>query len=57
MDFQLSDEHEALRKTVEEFAQEVVAPQAERFDRSGEFPYDIVRQMGGMGLFGLPFPE
>src|SRR5437763_7494896 len=57
MDFQLSDEHEALRKTVEEFAREVVAPQAERFDRSGEFPYDIVRQMGGIGLFGLPFPE
>lgn len=57
MDFQLSDEHEALRKTVQEFAQEVVAPQAEQFDRSGEFPYDIVRQMGEMGLFGLPFPE
>jgi short-chain 2-methylacyl-CoA dehydrogenase len=57
MDFQLSDEHEALRKTVEEFAQEVVAPQAERFDRSGEFPYDVIRQMGEMGLFGLPFPE
>src|SRR5690242_9264196 len=57
MDFQLSDEHEALRKTVEEFAQEVVAPQAERFDRSGEFPYDVVAQMGQMGLFGLPFPE
>src|SRR3954451_13778171 len=57
MDFQLSDEHEALRKTVEEFAREVVAPQAERFDRTGDFPYEIVRQMGGMGLFGLPFPE
>jgi short-chain 2-methylacyl-CoA dehydrogenase len=57
MDFRLSDEHEALRKTVEEFAREVVAPQAERFDSSGEFPYEIVRQMGEMGLFGLPFPE
>ena len=57
MDFRLSDEHEALRKTVEEFAREVVAPQAERFDRTGEFPYEIVRQMGEMGLFGLPFPE
>jgi short-chain 2-methylacyl-CoA dehydrogenase len=57
MDFQLSDEHEALRKTVEEFAREVVAPQAARFDRTGDFPYEIVRQMGEMGLFGLPFPE
>ena len=57
MDFQLSDEHETLRKTVEEFAREVVAPEAERLDRDEEFPYDIVRQMGEMGLFGLPFPE
>src|SRR5260221_10963835 len=57
MDFRLDDEHEALRKTVEEFAREVVAPQAEHFDRTEEFPYDIVRQMGDMGLFGLPFPE
>src|SRR3954464_5014050 len=57
MDFRLSDEHEALRKTVEEFAREVVAPQAEQHDRSEQFPYDIVRQMGEMGLFGLPFPE
>src|SRR3954462_8311576 len=57
MDFRLSEDHEALRKTVEEFAREVVAPQAEQFDRNEEFPYDVVRQMGEMGLFGLPFPE
>ena len=57
MDFRLSDEHEALRKTVEEFAREVVAPQADHYDRSEQLPYDIVRQMGEMGLFGLPFPE
>jgi short/branched chain acyl-CoA dehydrogenase len=53
----LDDEHEALRKTVEEFARDVVAPQAEYADRTGEFPYDVIRQMGEMGLFGLPFPE
>jgi alkylation response protein AidB-like acyl-CoA dehydrogenase len=53
----LSDEHEALRKSVEEFARDVVAPQAEQADRTGEFPYDVIRQMGEMGLFGLPFPE
>jgi short/branched chain acyl-CoA dehydrogenase len=57
MDFRLSDEHEALRKTVEEFAREVVAPVAEHHDRTEEFPYDVVRQMAEMGLFGLPFPE
>jgi short-chain 2-methylacyl-CoA dehydrogenase len=57
MDYRLNDEHETLRKTVEEFAHDVVAPQAGRLDETGEFPYDIVRQMGDMGLFGLPFPE
>jgi butyryl-CoA dehydrogenase len=57
VDFRLSDEHEALRKTVETFAREVVAPQAAAYDSSGEFPYDIVAQMGEMGLFGLPFGE
>jgi short-chain 2-methylacyl-CoA dehydrogenase len=57
MDFRLSDEHEALRATVEKFARDVVAPQASATDRSEEFPYDVVRQMGEMGLFGLPFPE
>ena len=56
-DFRLDDELEALRKTVEEFAQEVVAPVIGDLYEREEFPYDIVRQMGEMGLFGLPFPE
>src|SRR5688572_29855800 len=53
----LSDELESLRKTVEEFAHEVVAPVIGDFYEQGEFPYEIVREMGRMGLFGLPFPE
>jgi alkylation response protein AidB-like acyl-CoA dehydrogenase len=57
VDHRLSDEHEELRKSVEAFARDVVAPQAEQADRTGEFPYDVIRQMGQMGLFGLPFPE
>jgi alkylation response protein AidB-like acyl-CoA dehydrogenase len=57
VDHRLSGEHEQLRRSVEAFARDVVAPQAEAADRSGEFPYDVVGQMGEMGLFGLPFPE
>ena len=57
LEFQLTEEQETLRKTVEEFAREVVAPQAFTADETGEFPYQVVRQMGEMGLFGLPFPE
>ncbi|MDQ1625129.1 MAG: short-chain 2-methylacyl-CoA dehydrogenase [Actinomycetota bacterium] len=56
-DFRLDDDLEALRKTVAEFAHEVVAPVIGDFYEREEFPYDIVRQMGEMGLFGLPFPE
>lgn len=56
-DFRLNDEQDALRTSVREFAREVVAPViAEHYERR-TFPYDIVRQMGKMGLFGLPFGE
>jgi len=57
MDFQLSPEQEEFRKTVRNFAEQVIAPRAEEMDRTEEFPLDIVAQMGEMGLFGLPFPE
>ncbi|MEV0613004.1 acyl-CoA dehydrogenase family protein [Nonomuraea sp. NPDC050404] len=53
----LTDEYEELRKTVEAFSREVVAPVIGGFYEREEFPYDIVRQMGAMGLFGLPLPE
>src|SRR2546421_8474680 len=57
MDFQLTDEQAAVRELCRDFAREVVAPAAEKLDREHAFPYDIVRQMGEMGLFGLPFDE
>jgi short/branched chain acyl-CoA dehydrogenase len=56
-DFQLNDEHEALRATVREFAHDVVAPVIAEHYENHSFPYEIVSQMGKMGLFGLPFPE
>jgi len=57
IDFRLSEEHEALRRTVAEFASEVVAPVIGQHYEDGTFPYDVVREMGKLGLFGLPFPE
>ncbi|MFI7430341.1 acyl-CoA dehydrogenase family protein [Micromonospora sp. NPDC049836] len=57
MDFRLSEEQEALRETVREFAREVVAPAIAEHYEQHTFPYEIIRQMGKMGLFGLPFPE
>ncbi|MEW2527273.1 acyl-CoA dehydrogenase family protein [Streptomyces sp. NPDC047071] len=57
MDHHLSSEHEELRRTVEAFANDVVAPKIGDYYERHEFPYEIVREMGRMGLFGLPFPE
>lgn len=57
MDFDLSSEHEAFRKVVREFAETEIAPHAEEWDRIHTFPLDVVRKMGELGLFGLPFPE
>ncbi len=53
----LTTEYDELRKTVADFAQSVVAPVSAKHDAEHSFPYDVVRQMGDMGLFGLPFPE
>lgn len=53
----LSEEHEALCESVRDFAREVVAPVIATHYEEHTFPYEIVRQMGKMGLFGLPFPE
>ncbi|GAA1048426.1 acyl-CoA dehydrogenase family protein [Arthrobacter russicus] len=53
----LSEEYQDLSDTVREFADEVVAPVSAKHDEEHSFPYEVVKQMGEMGLFGLPFPE
>jgi short/branched chain acyl-CoA dehydrogenase len=57
LDFRLPSEYEDLRKTVEEFARDEVAPVIGEYYERNEFPYPIVAKMGAMGLLGLPFPE
>ncbi|HEY4375674.1 MAG TPA: acyl-CoA dehydrogenase family protein [Acidimicrobiales bacterium] len=57
MDFDLTDEQEQFRKVVRDFAETAIAPHAEAWDRDHTFPTDVVRAMGDLGLFGLPFPE
>jgi alkylation response protein AidB-like acyl-CoA dehydrogenase len=53
----LTEEQEALRATIAEFARDVVAPVIGEHYEHHTFPYDVIRQMGKMGLFGLPFGE
>ncbi|HXF58118.1 MAG TPA: acyl-CoA dehydrogenase family protein [Actinomycetota bacterium] len=57
MDFDLTPEQEEFRRVVRDFAEGVIAPRAEEMDRREELPLDIVKQMGELGLFGLPFPQ
>lgn len=57
MSHELTTEQQALVDQVREFADEVVAPAAYEYDTRRELPYDIIAEMGRMGLFGLPFPE
>jgi alkylation response protein AidB-like acyl-CoA dehydrogenase len=57
MNFDLSADHELIRRTVREFAEGEIAPVAEELDRTKSFPYEIVAKLGKLGLMGIPFPE
>lgn len=57
MHIEFTQEHEALRKVVRDFAEGEIAPHAADWDRDHHFPVDVVQAMGDLGLFGIPFPE
>lgn len=54
---QLSEEYQTLAETVRDFANQVIAPVAAHHDREQTFPYEVIKKLGEMGIFGLPFPE
>ncbi len=55
--FELSQDHEAFRKVVRDFAEREIAPHVAAWDRDHHFPVDVVRAMGNLGLFGLVVPD
>ncbi len=57
MDFELTKEQQMVRSMVREFAEEVIRPRALEIDKEAKFPEDIFKQMGELGLLGIPFPE
>ena len=57
MDFQLNDEQQQLRKSVREFAEREIAPNVMKWDESGEFPLEVVKELGRLGLMGIIFPQ
>jgi alkylation response protein AidB-like acyl-CoA dehydrogenase len=57
VNFDLAEEHELVRRTVRDFAEQRIAPVAEELDREERFPYDIVGELAELGLMGMPIPE
>ncbi|MEY8843229.1 acyl-CoA dehydrogenase family protein [Cribrihabitans sp. XS_ASV171] len=57
MHFDLSPEQKELQRTIHDFAQAEIAPLAEELDRKGEFPVELFRRVGEMGVMAIPFPE
>lgn len=54
MDFDLTDEHKMIRDMCRDFSQDVIVPRAEEIERTGEYAYDIIRQMAELGMMGIP---
>jgi alkylation response protein AidB-like acyl-CoA dehydrogenase len=57
VNFDLSEEHELVRRTVREFAEQRVAPVAEELDREARFPYELVAELAELGVMGMTIPE
>lgn len=57
MRFDLTEEQKLIKKMCREFADDVIVPRSEEFDRTGEYPYDIIKQMTELGMMGIPFAE
>ncbi len=54
--FALTDDQEQLRREIREFAAREIAPNVSRWDEASEFPAEVVKQLGQMGLLGIIFP-
>ncbi|MBP2258357.1 acyl-CoA dehydrogenase family protein [Virgibacillus alimentarius] len=57
MNFELTEEQRMTRNMVRDFANDVIKPRAIDIDREAKFPIDIFKEMGKLGLMGIPFPE
>jgi len=57
MDFDLKEQHKMIRDMARDFAREVIRPRSEEIEKTGNYPYDIMKKMAQLGMMGIPFPE
>src|SRR5699024_7734164 len=57
MDLTFTEEQMMMQKMVRDFAQEKIAPEIERMEAEDRFPVEIIKQMGELGIMGIPIPE
>jgi len=56
VDFNLSEQEKMLQRMAKEFAEKSVQPRASDIDATGQFPFDLVKEIGSLGYQGLPYP-
>jgi len=56
LDFQLSEEQLQLKKSIREFAEREIAPHVMKWDEACEFPENVIKELGKMGVMGIIFP-
>jgi alkylation response protein AidB-like acyl-CoA dehydrogenase len=57
LDFDLTEEHKMIRDMCRGFSRDIIVPRAEEIERTGEYAYDIIDQMGKLGMMGIPISE
>src|SRR5512143_1226266 len=57
MDFQLGADIDAVREAVHDFAEVEIAPRAAEIDRSDQFPMELWRKLGDLGVLGITVPD
>jgi butyryl-CoA dehydrogenase len=57
MDFTLSTEQKMIQDLCRNFVKNKIKPIAQEMDRSGQFPYEVWKKMGDLGIVGIPVPE
>jgi len=55
--YELTEEQQRLRDMLRDFADQEIAPRAKHFDEANEFPWENIKKMRELGLFGMIFPE